>query len=86
MSRKVQLVNWVVTSTELKQIEAQSKLLVEQQAFARDHLISSDATLADLQKAKDEADTNAVVSNQKVAALQPQLLNALSADNVNPSL
>ncbi len=70
----------------LKQIESQSKLLVEQQAFARDHLISSDATLADLQKAKDEADTNAAVSNQKVAALQPQLLNALSADNVNPSL
>ncbi|MGB5291137.1 MAG: mechanosensitive ion channel domain-containing protein, partial [Lysobacterales bacterium] len=70
----------------LKQIESQSRLLVEQQAFARDHLISSDATLADLQKAKDEADTNAAVSNQKVAALQPQLLNALSADNVNPSL
>ena len=70
----------------LKQIESQSRLLVEQQAFARDHLISTDATLADLQKAIDKADANAVASTQKVAALQPQLLNALSADSVNPSL
>lgn len=69
-----------------KQIEEQSRLLVEQQAFARGHLTSTDATLNDLQKAIDEADANAVASRQKVAALQPQLLNALSADSVNPSL
>jgi len=70
----------------LKLIETQSRLLNEQQAFARDHLVSSDATLADLQKAKTEANAKVFEMTEKVAALQPQLLNALSADNVNPSL
>lgn len=70
----------------LQQNESQSRLLVEQQAFARDHLISIDATATDLQKAKDDAIANAAESRQKVAALQPQLLNALSADSFNPSL
>ena len=70
----------------LKQIESQSQLLAEQQAFAKSHLISTDATLTDLHKAKDEAEANAIASKKNVAALQPQLLNALSADNVNPSL
>lgn len=70
----------------LKQIESQSQLLVEQQTFARNHLISTDATLTDLQTAIEEANANATASTQKVAALQPQLLDALSADSVNPSL
>ena len=70
----------------LKQIESQSQLLAEQQAFAKSHLISTDAALTDLHKAKDEAEANAIASKKNVAALQPQLLNALSADNVNPSL
>ena len=70
----------------LKLIETQSQLLNEQQAFARDHLVDTDATLADLQRAKIEASAKVIEMTNKVAALQPQLLNALSADTVNPSL
>jgi len=70
----------------LKLIETQSRLLDEQQAFAQDHLVSTDATLADLQKAKVEASARVTEMTKKVAALQPQLLNALSAETVNPSL
>ena len=79
------------TSTEnsrktLKLIETQSQLLNEQQVFARDHLVNTDATLADLLKAQTEASARVTEMTKKVAALQPQLLNALSADTVNPSL
>lgn len=70
----------------LKLIETQSQLLNEQQAFARDHLLSTDATLGDLQKANTEASARVTETTKKVAALQPQLLNALSAETVNPSL
>ena len=70
----------------LKQIDTQSQLLDEQQAFARDHLLSTDESLADLQEAKTEADAKVSAMKKKVAALQPQLLNALSAETVNPSL
>jgi len=70
----------------LKLIETQSQLLSEQLAYARDHLVSTDASLADLQKAKTEANAKVVEMTEKTAALQPQLLNALTADTVNPSL
>lgn len=70
----------------LKQVEAQSQLLNEQQAFARDHLISTDVTLDDLQKAIAEAGVKVTEMTTKVAALQPHLLNVLSAETVNPSL
>jgi len=70
----------------LKLIETQSRLLNEQQVFARDHLVDTDATLADLLKAQTEANARVAEMTKKVAALQPQLLNALSADTVNPSL
>lgn len=70
----------------LKKIESQRQLLNEQQTFAKNHLIITDTTLTDLQKAKSEADAHAIASKNSVAALQPQLLNALSAENVNPSL
>ncbi len=70
----------------LKQIEAQSQLLSTQQAFARDHLVSTDMTLPELQKAVAEADAKVTEMTKKVAALQPQLLNVLSAESVNQSL
>ena len=70
----------------LKQIETQSQLISEQQAFALDHLASTDVTLADLQKAEEEAIARVSEMTKKVAALQPQLLNVLSAETVNPSL
>jgi small-conductance mechanosensitive channel len=70
----------------LKFIQTQSQLLSEQQAFARDHLVITDATLADLQKASIEAGARVTEMKKNVAALQPQLLNALSAETVNPSL
>lgn len=70
----------------LKQINEQSQLINEQLAFALDHLDSTDATLADLQKAEEEARAEVSEMTRKVAALQPQLLNVLSAQTVNPSL
>ena len=79
------------TSTEnarktLKQIEAQRQQLSDQQTFARDHLVSNDQTLEDLQKAVADADATVTEMTKKVAALQPQLLNVLSAESVNQSL
>ena len=70
----------------LKLIETQSQLLNEQQVFARDHLVNTDVTLADLRKAQTEANARVTEMTKKLAALQPQLLNALSADTVDPSL
>lgn len=70
----------------LKQIEAQSQQLTDQQTFARDHLVSNDRTLEDLKKAVAEADATVTEMTKKVAALQPQLLNVLSAESVNQSL
>jgi len=70
----------------LSQIEAQSSLVSEQQAFAQNHLISSDATIAAVEKAALEARNRVSEMTEKVTALQPQLLNVLSADSVNTSL
>jgi len=70
----------------LKLIETQSQQLSGQIAFAREHLVSTDLTLADLLKAKNEASARVAEMKKKVAALQPQLLNALSAETVNQSL
>jgi len=79
------------TSTEnarktLKQIEAQRQQLSDQETFAEDHLVSNDQTLEDLKKAVAEADAKVTEMTKKVAALQPQLLNVLSAESVNQSL
>jgi len=70
----------------LKQIEAQRQQLSDQQTFARDHLVSNDQTLEDLKKAVADADATVTEMTKKVAALQPQLLNVLSAESVNQSL
>ena len=70
----------------LIKIEAQSLLLNEQQVFARDHLVSTDVTLAEVQNAIVEARGRVTELTKKVTALQPQLLEVLSADTVNLSL
>ncbi len=70
----------------LKQIEAQSQLINEQQAFAQDHLVDTNLTLDDLQKATAKANAKVTEMSKKVAVLQPQLFNVLSAESVNQSL
>jgi small-conductance mechanosensitive channel len=70
----------------LKQIKPQHQLISEQLAFALDHLVDNDATLADLRKEEEEAIARESDTARKVAALQPQLLNVLSAESVNLSL
>lgn len=70
----------------LKHIQAQSLLLSEQLAFARGHLVNTDVTLAEVKSAANDARVRVTEMAEKVAALQPQLLNALSADTVNVSL
>jgi small-conductance mechanosensitive channel len=70
----------------LKQIEEQSSLVSEQQAFAQDHLVSSNVTIAELEKTVQEARAKVTEMNEKVTALQPQLLSVLSSDSINTSL
>ena len=78
--------NTVILQKTLKQIEAQSQLLVDQQEFARQHLVITDTSLSDLRAAKVEAGVRVTETKNKVSALQPQLLEALTAELVNPSL
>lgn len=70
----------------LKQIEAQSLLVNSQQAYAIEHLVSDDLTLAEIKSAVSDARAAVTLMTNRVAAVQPQLLDALSADTVNPSL
>ena len=74
------------TQQVLKQIETQRLLLNEQQAFARDRLVSTDISLADIESLVVEARARVVAMTEKIAAQQPQLLNVLSAETVNSSL
>ena len=70
----------------LKQIEAQDELLDEQLTFARAHLVITEDIKTDIQKSIVEAHENLAEKNQKLAALQQQLLDVLSVDNINQSL
>lgn len=70
----------------LKQTEAQSSLVSEQQSFARNHLINTDVSLAEMKNAVGEATARKTEMTETVAATQLQLLDALSADEVKPSL
>jgi potassium efflux system protein len=70
----------------LKRIEAQNLLVGGQLKFARAHLVSDDVSLEDLQKAAVDARAKVTDQIQKVSTLQLQLLDALSVENVNPSL
>jgi len=74
------------TKQFLKKIGAQHLLVNGQQTFARAHLVSTDASLAEMDVATVDARTKVTESTQKVAALQLQLLNVLSVESVNPSL
>ena len=70
----------------LKQIKTHGQLINEQQAYAREHLVDTDLTPADLQKAVAKANAKVTEMSKKVAVLQPQLFNVLSAESVNQSL
>jgi len=74
------------TKKFLKQIDDQRLLLNHQQVFARAHLVSTDAALGDLETATTDARAVVTKNTQKVAALQMQMLDVLSAEKVNPSL
>jgi len=70
----------------LKRIEEQSRSLMEQETFARAHLVASDMSLSDVRDAVKEARAAVAAKAEKVAAVQSQLLETLSAQPVNPSL
>ena len=70
----------------LKQTEAQAVLVSEQQDFARAHLVFNKDALTDIQAEIENVRERVTLTSQKVAALQSQLLDALSAETVKPSL
>ncbi len=70
----------------LREIQAQSAMVSEQQDFARAHLVMNENDLTDIQAAIGDARAKVTETSQKVAALQSQLLDALSAETVKPSL
>lgn len=70
----------------LKQLEEQGKLVDEKLAYARNHLDHTDQNLQSLQSIARDAHALSVEMSEKVAAVQPLLLEALSANPVNPVL
>ena len=70
----------------LKKIEEQVQLITVQEAYARQHLVVSDMTLNAVNDDVKEARTKVAATSEKVAAMQPLLLEVLSAEPVNPSL
>ncbi len=70
----------------LKHIDQQIQLLSVQETFSRSHLTISDTTLAAVRDAVKEAHAKVAAMAEKMAAIQSQLLEALSAEPVNPSL
>ncbi len=69
-----------------KLINVQSLLVSEQQTFAQDHLVNTDVTLAEAEDIIFKAREKVIATAEKVAAVQPQLLDVLSAATVNTSL
>jgi len=67
-------------------IEQQIDLLEEQQVFAQDQLVSTDASIADLQSELAAARARRVAATENLAGLQKQLLDVVSAPSVNASL
>lgn len=70
----------------LKQYEEQIQLIEEQLTFARTRLTATDMTLTDIQTEVVEAHDNVTEKNQKVAAIQLQVMDVLSAESLSPSL
>jgi small-conductance mechanosensitive channel len=70
----------------LKDVKAQAERVNEQQKFARSHLVVDENALAVIQDSIVDARAQVTESSRKVAALQSQLLDALSATTVKPSL
>jgi potassium efflux system protein len=64
----------------------QENLVRQQERFARDHLEAGDVVPADLEARASEDRARLRTTSQNVAAAQRQLLDALSAASVKPSL
>lgn len=79
-------VRMTAARTYLREIDEQRQSIEAQLAFARAHLDSTDTTVAELEETIVSAQAVITGNSQKVSALQLQLLDALSADPVNPSL
>ncbi|NND45391.1 MAG: mechanosensitive ion channel [Xanthomonadales bacterium] len=69
-----------------KQVGERIGLVREQLAFARQNLGTGEQALDDVLAVEVAARNEAAGKNQEVAALQRQLLDALSEEDVNPSL
>ena len=70
----------------LKQIEQQIILLDEQQTFARQHLVHTDWTLKEVDQAAADARAAVSTTAEKIGAIQPLLLDALSENPPKPGL
>lgn len=70
----------------LKLVEQQIESIDQQQKYSRDHLVHTDQPLNAVADAARAAKAQVVSMTEKVAALQPQLLQVLSATRANPSL
>jgi len=71
---------------QLQKIQHQKELVNAQLTFAHDHLSSNGLTLKGLETAVADAHARVTEMTQKMAAAQKRLLDAISADEVNPSL
>lgn len=70
----------------LNEINEQSLRVSGQQDYARTHLVVEEGALKQIKVALVDARAKVTETSRKVAALQSQLLNALSAETVKPSL
>jgi small-conductance mechanosensitive channel len=70
----------------LRNIEAHSALLRQQQAYAREHLGADATTPRALDEAVEAARSRSVEATRNVAAIRRQLLDVLSAESINRSL
>ncbi|WP_191621238.1 mechanosensitive ion channel domain-containing protein [Marinihelvus fidelis] len=69
-----------------KALEQRDQLVSEQLDFARAHLEVGDVTAEEIQQHLDESTEAVAEADRQVTALQSQLLDVLSADNINRSL
>ncbi len=72
--------------TRLQNINQQNELVSAQLAFAHDHLNANGLTLKDLETSAADARARVTQLTEKMAATQRRLLDAISVNEVNPSL
>lgn len=69
-----------------ERLREQRARVSSQEAFAREHLAPGDRALTEVETALNDARSAVVSATEKVTALQTQLLEALAAEQANPSL